>query len=195
VEKHGISYPLLSDEKGEGRKAYHVSRGLLGLTSSSRVTFVIDSEGIVRDALDSTINFAAHSKFVHNWLTGQSKNITADKTKEAVKADEVATAAEPPPPVSTTAAAAVGVEPTPTPAAPVATEDTHAATLTHVPDAVPTAPEETVTPPATETAKEGDGLSGPTSTTTPQVVQETPAPVPSLDPAAAAPAAAPPTIV
>ncbi|KAH8114361.1 thioredoxin-like protein [Phellopilus nigrolimitatus] len=69
VEKQGLTYPILSDEKGEARKAYHVSKGLMGLTSSSRVTFVIDAEGSVKDVLDTTINYAAHHKFVQNWLT------------------------------------------------------------------------------------------------------------------------------
>jgi peroxiredoxin len=38
---------MLSDESGEARKAYSVNRGLMGL-SEGRVTFFIDSEGVVR---------------------------------------------------------------------------------------------------------------------------------------------------
>jgi peroxiredoxin Q/BCP len=38
---------MLSDESGEARKAYDVQRGLMGLTEG-RVTFFIDSEGVVR---------------------------------------------------------------------------------------------------------------------------------------------------
>jgi len=38
---------MLSDASGEARKAYSVSRGLMGL-SPGRVTFFIDSQGIVR---------------------------------------------------------------------------------------------------------------------------------------------------
>jgi thioredoxin-dependent peroxiredoxin len=38
---------MLSDESGEARKAYGVGRGLMGL-SSGRVTYFIDSQGIVR---------------------------------------------------------------------------------------------------------------------------------------------------
>lgn len=38
---------MLSDESGEARKAYSVSRGLMGL-SEGRVTFFVDNEGVVR---------------------------------------------------------------------------------------------------------------------------------------------------
>ncbi|OCB90173.1 peroxiredoxin Q [Sanghuangporus baumii] len=88
VDKHGLTYPILSDAKGEARKAYSVGKALLGLAQSSRVTFVIDSEGIVkyeslhlrfypssadtllptRDVYDSTLHFSAHKKFVEDWL-------------------------------------------------------------------------------------------------------------------------------
>jgi peroxiredoxin Q/BCP len=40
-------YPMLSDESGEARKAYDVPRGMMGLTEG-RVTFFIDSQGVVR---------------------------------------------------------------------------------------------------------------------------------------------------
>lgn len=67
VEKQGLTYPILSDASGEARKAYHIGKGMLGLVDA-RTTFVIDSKGIVRDALDATMNFGAHSKFVQKWL-------------------------------------------------------------------------------------------------------------------------------
>lgn len=38
---------MLSDESGEARKAYGVSRGMMGLTEG-RVTFFVDSDGVVR---------------------------------------------------------------------------------------------------------------------------------------------------
>ena len=41
-------FPILSDSTGEARKAYGVSKGLLGLADSSRVTFIIDAKGVVR---------------------------------------------------------------------------------------------------------------------------------------------------
>ncbi|KAI5121399.1 hypothetical protein M0805_003171 [Coniferiporia weirii] len=79
VEKQGLTYPILSDEKGEARKAYHVSKGLMGLTSSSRVTFVIDAKGDIKDVLDTAINFSAHHKFVQKWL----KSIESGKAPTA----------------------------------------------------------------------------------------------------------------
>ena len=42
---------MLSDESGEARKAYGVSRGMMGL-SEGRVTFFVDSDGIVRYVTD-----------------------------------------------------------------------------------------------------------------------------------------------
>jgi peroxiredoxin Q/BCP len=41
---------MLSDESGEARKAYSVGRGLMGLTEG-RITFFIDSQGVVRYVL------------------------------------------------------------------------------------------------------------------------------------------------
>ncbi|KAI0304373.1 peroxiredoxin Q [Multifurca ochricompacta] len=63
VTKHDVTYPMLSDESGVARKAYSVSRGLMGL-SEGRVTFFIDSQGVVRDVFDSVINFNGHIKAV-----------------------------------------------------------------------------------------------------------------------------------
>ena len=39
---------MLSDANGEVRKAYHVGKGLFGFAETARVTFFIDSKGIVR---------------------------------------------------------------------------------------------------------------------------------------------------
>ncbi|KAJ3788355.1 peroxiredoxin Q [Lentinula aff. detonsa] len=68
VEKQKLTYPVLSDEKLEARTAYKVGKGMMGLTDYARVTFIIDGKGIVRDALDATMNYGAHSKFVTKWL-------------------------------------------------------------------------------------------------------------------------------
>ncbi|KAH9990799.1 peroxiredoxin Q, partial [Russula vinacea] len=65
--KHDVTYPMLSDESGEARKAYSVGRGLMGLTEG-RVTFFVDSEGVVRDVFDSVINFSGHIKAVSRAL-------------------------------------------------------------------------------------------------------------------------------
>lgn len=78
VAKHGVTYPMLSDESGEARKAYHVSRGLMGL-SEGRVTFFIGSDGIVRDVFDSVINYNGHIKAVTQALEEyRSKGVPAD---------------------------------------------------------------------------------------------------------------------
>ncbi|KAK7682378.1 hypothetical protein QCA50_014583 [Cerrena zonata] len=92
-EKQGLTYPILSDSKGEARKAYHVGKGLLGLTDA-RTTFVIDSKGIVREVLDATLNFGAHSKFVNKWLT----KLAAEEKKDATEPTPAA-AEETPAPV------------------------------------------------------------------------------------------------
>ncbi|KJA16916.1 hypothetical protein HYPSUDRAFT_46821 [Hypholoma sublateritium FD-334 SS-4] len=68
VEKEKLTYPVLSDTSKETFKAYGIGKGVLGLVPVARVTFVIDKKGIVRDALDATINYGAHSKFVEKWL-------------------------------------------------------------------------------------------------------------------------------
>ncbi|KAG6918319.1 hypothetical protein DXG01_015177 [Tephrocybe rancida] len=68
VEKEKLTYSVLSDMKGEATEAYGVGKGLLGLVATARVTIVIDKKGIVRDTLDATLNYAAHSKFVAKWL-------------------------------------------------------------------------------------------------------------------------------
>ncbi|KAH7913338.1 thioredoxin-like protein [Hygrophoropsis aurantiaca] len=67
VERQKLTFPVLSDEKREAHKAYQIGRGILGLTDA-RTTFFIDSRGVVRDALDATMNFSAHVKFVLKWL-------------------------------------------------------------------------------------------------------------------------------
>ncbi|THV05290.1 peroxiredoxin Q [Dendrothele bispora CBS 962.96] len=68
VEQHKLPYPVLSDAKGEARKAYYVGRGLLGLVEG-RITFIIDKKGVLRDAFESTMNYSAHVKFVTRWLS------------------------------------------------------------------------------------------------------------------------------
>jgi len=32
VDQHGLPYPILSDSKGDARKAYQVEKGMMGLT-------------------------------------------------------------------------------------------------------------------------------------------------------------------
>ncbi|RPD62446.1 AhpC-TSA-domain-containing protein [Lentinus tigrinus ALCF2SS1-7] len=83
VEKQKLTYPVLSDAKGEARKAYHVGKGLFGLAETARVTFIIDSKGTVRDLLDTTVNYSAHVKFVSKWLD----KLEAEEKKAATPAE------------------------------------------------------------------------------------------------------------
>ncbi|CAA7261488.1 unnamed protein product [Cyclocybe aegerita] len=68
VEKEKLTYPVLSDVDKVAVTAYGVGKGLMGLATVARVTFIIDKKGILRDALDATVNYGAHSKFVSKWL-------------------------------------------------------------------------------------------------------------------------------
>ncbi|KAH9854753.1 thioredoxin-like protein [Lenzites betulinus] len=68
AEKQKLTYPVLSDTQGEARKAYHVGKGMYGLLPSARVTFFIDSKGVVRDVQEGAINYSAHVKLVNKWL-------------------------------------------------------------------------------------------------------------------------------
>ncbi len=80
-----VQYPILSDESKEVFELYGIGRGMWGLVKVARVTFVVDREGIVkyvhfenhgygadssinRDALEGTMNYGAHAKFVEDWL-------------------------------------------------------------------------------------------------------------------------------
>ncbi|KAF8843227.1 peroxiredoxin Q [Paxillus ammoniavirescens] len=63
VEKHKLSYPVLSDTAHVAHKAYQVGKGMLGLTDA-RTTFVLDRKGIVKGVFSASMNFSAHVKFV-----------------------------------------------------------------------------------------------------------------------------------
>jgi peroxiredoxin Q/BCP len=58
--KHRLPFTLLSDEKGEARKAYGVGKSL-GLFPG-RVTFVIDPDGVVREVFNSQMRAKEHHK-------------------------------------------------------------------------------------------------------------------------------------
>lgn len=111
VEKHKLTYPVLSDSKGEAAKAYGVGKGLFGFADVARVTFIIDAKGIIRETLEGTINYGAHSKFVTKWLD----KLEAENAAPEVKATEEA-APIPEPVVSETPAAPAAAEPTAAPA-------------------------------------------------------------------------------
>ncbi|KAJ3519274.1 hypothetical protein NMY22_g13285 [Coprinellus aureogranulatus] len=62
VEQEHFNFPVLSDAEGTAAGAYDIGRGFFGLTALARVTFVVDKSGVIRDALDTTVNTAAHQK-------------------------------------------------------------------------------------------------------------------------------------
>ncbi len=57
-KEHSLPYRLLSDDKGEARKAFGVGKSMGVLPA--RVTFVIDREGKVRSVLNSQFQFRKH---------------------------------------------------------------------------------------------------------------------------------------
>ncbi|KAG1879153.1 thioredoxin-like protein [Suillus subluteus] len=97
VESQSLTYPVLSDEKHVAYQAFHVGKSLLGFTDT-RTTFVIDSEGIIRDSLSATMNYSAHVKFVIKALgklevdssqhSGESSSKTHDVEDDAVRSDD-----------------------------------------------------------------------------------------------------------
>ncbi|KAI0035198.1 peroxiredoxin Q [Vararia minispora EC-137] len=62
TDNNKINYPVLSDEKGDARKAFQCGKGLMGL-SEGRLSFIIDKEGVIRDVMDSVLNYNGHVKF------------------------------------------------------------------------------------------------------------------------------------
>lgn len=44
VDQHGLPFPILSDAKGEARKAYEVKKGLMGLSEGQTVTPMLAAE-------------------------------------------------------------------------------------------------------------------------------------------------------
>ncbi|THH31163.1 hypothetical protein EUX98_g3020 [Antrodiella citrinella] len=100
VKKNNLTYPVLSDAKGEARKAYHTSKGLLGL-SDSRATFIIDSKGVVRDVFDSVLNYGGHTKFIEKWLTKLQSEEKPAQTATSTSAAEPAPQSPPVPEAST----------------------------------------------------------------------------------------------
>ena len=58
AEKHSLPFTLLSDERGKARKLYEVPNSF-GIFPG-RVTYVIDTEGIVRHIVSSQLNVEKH---------------------------------------------------------------------------------------------------------------------------------------
>ncbi|TFK74779.1 AhpC-TSA-domain-containing protein [Pluteus cervinus] len=94
VEKYKLNYPILSDEKGEAVKAYGVGKGMFGMVSVARVTFIIDKTGKVRDALDATMNYGKHAPFVAKWLDKLSGEDDGGAQEEVTNAEPQPAAGE-----------------------------------------------------------------------------------------------------
>ena len=58
AEHCGVDFPLASDKSGEVSRLYDVRRWL-GL-GTSRVTYVIDGEGTIRDAFHHEVSTSGH---------------------------------------------------------------------------------------------------------------------------------------
>ncbi|KAF8194175.1 peroxiredoxin Q [Pholiota molesta] len=92
---------FVEKEKLTTFKAYAIGRGILGLLPVARVTFIVDKKGNVRDALDATVNYGAHSKFVEKWLAKleaeelKAQEPTAEAAAETTEATATATAEDP----------------------------------------------------------------------------------------------------
>jgi peroxiredoxin Q/BCP len=57
--KHRLPFVLASDPDGNTARAYQVERGMFGLIPG-RATFVIDHDGIIRDAFSSSVRVKEH---------------------------------------------------------------------------------------------------------------------------------------
>lgn len=113
VEKEKLTYPVLSDANKEAIKAYGIGKGMLGFVSVARVTFIVDKHGIIRDALETTINAGAHSKFVEKWLHRLEEEASAPTVTTTAETDHptpVATATSVTAAAATTTAAEVPIE-------------------------------------------------------------------------------------
>jgi peroxiredoxin Q/BCP len=59
-DKYSFDFPLLSDPDGAVAASYGVKRNL-GLMPTKRVTFVIGTDGVIRDVIKSEIRFSKHA--------------------------------------------------------------------------------------------------------------------------------------
>ncbi len=59
-DKHGFDYPLLSDAGGTVSRAYGVKRRF-GPLPVKRATFVINTDGTLREVIQSELNMAVHA--------------------------------------------------------------------------------------------------------------------------------------
>jgi len=66
VDEYRLPFTVLCDVDGVIRAMYGTGKGMLGY--DGRVTFFIDSQGIIRETYDSFLNAIAHRKFIERWL-------------------------------------------------------------------------------------------------------------------------------
>jgi len=66
VDDYRLPFTVLCDVDGAVRNMYKTGKGMLGY--DARVTFFIDSHGIIREVYDSFLNAVAHRKFIEKWL-------------------------------------------------------------------------------------------------------------------------------
>lgn len=103
ADKHNLNYTLLADTEKKIREVYGVGgTALLGL-AAQRVTFIIDSKGIIRATEDSAINMKAHTRLVEKWLPtikgelqASQSSATPTSTPGAGTAPTATTTAPPP---------------------------------------------------------------------------------------------------
>ena len=69
--KYGFDFPLLSDTDKSVAKAYGVRRGP-GLIPNKRTTFVIGTDGLVKDVIHSEISMSKHADRALETLRGLS---------------------------------------------------------------------------------------------------------------------------
>jgi peroxiredoxin Q/BCP len=72
ADKRRLDFPLLSDEDGSVAESYGVKRGLLGkLLPVKRTTFVIGTEGVIREVIRSELNMSVHADEALAVLAGE----------------------------------------------------------------------------------------------------------------------------
>ncbi|CAG8463073.1 5200_t:CDS:2 [Diversispora eburnea] len=69
IAKQNLPFQLLSDSKGEARKAFVVQQ-FMGLVSG-RVTYLINRDGIIADVFNSQLNFSGHAKRAVEFIQSQ----------------------------------------------------------------------------------------------------------------------------
>lgn len=67
-EKHQLPFPLIADTEQRIGRLYDVGRGLLGLSPTQRVTYLIDMTGVIRGVFHHEIAIAKHHENVLDGL-------------------------------------------------------------------------------------------------------------------------------